>query len=140
MRLIAALALLASGCSFVFMEPLRKPYSPSTSDPRCTSTAGAPTLDILIVAANIGGILWALNHRAEAERNGLGSDALDDATNMYVAGAAAGGALYAASALTGFSKAGQCREAWRKRDAFLAAQGAAQPVPAPAPRAPRMPH
>src|SRR5207237_10409736 len=52
--LAAAFALLAQGCSLIFVRPLRS--QETTEAPRCTESAAAPLLDTLVasVALTIG--------------------------------------------------------------------------------------
>jgi hypothetical protein len=112
-----ALATLV-GCSFALTAP-PDPYEPSV-EPECDSSRGLPIADftmavlfsaVAIVAATSDPCVFC-----------AGADQSDPRTagRVWVVGYAAGAVAFGGSGLIGWRKTDRCREAHRRREAYLA--------------------
>ena len=100
--LAAACALLAQGCSLIFVRPLRS--QETTEAPRCTESAVAPLLDTLVASV-------ALTFFAPALGIALSNNDKEGAGRGIATFSALVLVPTAASAIYGFHQISRCREA-----------------------------
>jgi hypothetical protein len=99
---LVATAVASGGCSFLFVEPsVRKPLSPET----CTEVPIAPVVDAVLTGVSAAAAVSYAGSAEDAAR-GFGAD-----KENAVATAVMSGLLFGASAVTGFYRVNDCREA-----------------------------
>jgi hypothetical protein len=115
MLLVAA----SPGCSFVFTRGPEATVSPArsgelfgTTSPDCTSSVAAPVVDTVLATLSLALIGAAVI--AVANCKGSGSPA-QSAGAIAIAGGAATGAVFTASAVAGYQRTAACRAALESR-------------------------
>ena len=105
LALLVAIVGAGSGCSWVFVQPLRDRYEYERGDfPVCTSSQLAPIVDTLFTLTNVGSAIYV-----------AGEDNVTNKGTAVTAGLLVG-AVWLSSAIYGYSKTSDCREAKEEAD------------------------
>jgi hypothetical protein len=124
LALLAALVGPATGCSLLFVKPPAPPEERGEIV-RCTSSAAAPVIDMIIASLQVVRTLIAFSATDEAYAHAAIPRPVDIGLGIGLSG------LFAVSSGYGFSKTNACREAVE--------QGSYYQRPRPRPRAGRQP-
>jgi hypothetical protein len=105
LALVAALSLGSSGCSWVFQEHLPSDYQAGRREPRCSTSGGWQTLDVIFAGIN--------GATAIAE---LAAPSRTDTDSALLIGSIAWTVIHLASFGSGHVWSNDCEEALRKYD------------------------